>query len=440
MIFASAIAFLGALLALLASRKYILRLNLIAIGFLIFFPTVASAGASNIGVGEAFLHFPSVFGFAVAIVTLTRETSQTTRSGKTGLWILFVGIGLATAITLTETGRSGLISLANCMISPILLSLSTLKLFRNYQEFRGNLVRLFIWSGLLETLLASAQYLQKSNLIFSQQLIDYQYWYSAASYTRSQGTFDHPLILATFLLLALVLTLTTLESWWKWPVALILLVGIILTQSRSAVSLAIFSLAISFLISRTVRLVPSLIVSLFLALSIWNLDVFQQALLSLLGKNENDYGSSQARADSLAYLMQNPTEFLFGLNGFTSSFALKSTSVLNATLENGVLMWLYDLGIVCFTSVVFGFLSQLRPVSINSKTLIPTTLTIMVISYSSISASPVATYIWLTGFIFICNISKLNPLSGKLSKSADNITHLESPPPLNHIHNSLEDD
>lgn len=399
------IAFCVALVSVGWNKNALPKLQFFALIVFVLFPAVASAAFQGAKFGETVFHIPSVVGFVVAVISLSRSRENwSSQSFRVGLGILALGIGIGLVFTYGSTGRAGLIALFNCLIAPICLAISiatSLHSDRNSKRLLGNLVT---WAACLESVLSIVQFASRSNLIYTQQLVNYQPFYNITTYSRAQGTFDHPLILACFLVLGLCVVSVSNPFWLKWPVVALLLTGIVLSQSRTALILAFAVILTGFLISRGRRISISLMLSAILGFILWNLPVVQDGISSLMGKIGNDYGSTQARLDSFGYFTNHIYTFLFGANGFTSSFDLKNASVLNSSLENGILMWLYDLGIISLLFIILGYTIAVKQQNSYKDFVAPLSVTVMVISFSSIASSPVTSLIWFLSFtLFISN-------------------------------------
>jgi len=407
MIPAALTVLVAALLGLSAKKSSVETSHVIALALFFIVPSVASAWVSNARNDEPYLNLPSVFAFVISITFLTRPLSTSKLNGKPlNSWTLLFGIALAVFVTYSGTSRSGLLSLFNCFIAPLALVLSFSVLLKDNERLRAKLTSLLITLAVSESILASVQFYVRSNLLFTDLFRYYQPWFDPSNYSRSQGTFDHPLILATFLLFGICLTIAHVSHWTKWPICLVLILGLILTQSRSGLGIAIAAVLVSFIFSKKMRLSLSFGASIILAGVLWSWSFVQEGVFSLVNRSNNDYGSTQARFDSLGYFYQHMPDFLFGAHGFSSSFALREVSFLNASLENGLLMLLYDLGIVILALVIAGYLLALKYKVSFPQLILSLALTVMISSYSSVSASSAAAVIWFMSFVDLSNTSK----------------------------------
>lgn len=409
MIFVLATALIAAATSLLTPKKSIASLQGVAIAFLVFFPNVFSGAILNSKSGETWVNLPSVFAFIIGTVALARTPAENrTNLAKNGLYLLFIGISLASIFTIFGAGRAGIISLFNTILGPMLLALSIANSLRNSILLRQRLEKWIISLSIFQAILALLQFALRDNLLFSEMHSRFQTWFSIGNYSRSQGTLDHPLVLGSFLLLGLSLVLWTRSNASKWALSFLLMSGILVTQSRSALILATILLLFSVFLARRVNVFASVLLSAVGGLFLWSLPVVQAAIYSLVGKSFNDFGSTQARLDSLDYFANNIAEFLLGGHGFTASFSLKSSSILNTTLENGPLMWLYDLGLPAVLCILAGFVLFVSPLNVSWVQVVPMAITAASLSYSSVAVSPLATLTWFVALIYAGKVGTTN--------------------------------
>lgn len=394
-----------AVVSVFVSKESLAKINLVAIVAYVVFPGVVSAAILGAEPGDTYLEIPVALGFIVSLATLFRiRPKAKSNFYSVGVFLFFFGLLLSVIFTFFGTGRSGLIGLFNSLIGPFVIALGTFRLFSTWPDWKRKFIRLIVALGIAQAAIALLQFGLQQNIFYDTLHASYQTWYRLGVFSRAQGTFSHPLVMSTFLNFALGLTISTVrQSYIKWPISVAMLAGILLTQSRAGFAIAILLILFGIITITNVRLITSILASGISAWLIWNLTSIQDGLLALFSKASNDYGSTQSRLDSFALFISDPIGFLFSPGGFTSSFELKNSSILNASLENGALMWLYDLGLVSTLCLMLGFLLMVGLSRMGKTTVIPIAVTFLVTSFSSIAASPLTTLVWLTSMFFISN-------------------------------------
>jgi hypothetical protein len=177
---------------------------------------------------------------------------------------------------------------------------------------------------------------------------------------RWMGTFDHPLVLSLFLVVALFL-LAGLRRWQAIaPLALLLLAGLTVTQSR--VGLAVGVLGVVHTIVR-VRMASAARLAMLALVGIGVLSALDAGLGgSVLSRLSDDQGSSEARAIASAYFFNHVGEYLWFGQGIDASFSVSQSAGLETSFESAIMMYTIDLG-AAVTLVYFGtmLLIALRP-------------------------------------------------------------------------------
>ncbi|WP_256793608.1 hypothetical protein [Terrabacter sp. Ter38] len=208
----------------------------------------------------------------------------------------------------------------------------------------------FVVAATGEALLAIAQLGLQSSIFFTSEFAEQRFF--RQDLNRWMGTLDHPLILSFFLVLSLFL-LASYRRWWViLPLMLTMLGGIVVTQSRVGVGVAI--VGVIYVIRRAalrgawqrVLLLLPLVAGAAIAVANGVTDAIQARVV-------DDTGSTSARANALGYFLDHIGEYSWMGQGLNGSFAVSDNAGLGTSFESAVLMYSIDLGIVA-TAFYFG--------------------------------------------------------------------------------------
>jgi hypothetical protein len=168
------------------------------------------------------------------------------------------------------------------------------------------------------------------------------------------GTFDHPLVLSLFLVVAMYLV-AGVRRWWVAVLLLGLYVGgLLVTQSRVGVALG--ALAIPYVaLSPRLRLSGRLAV-LGAVVAGAGFAVSLGAATAIQARVSDDSGSSGARADALQYFLDHIHDYAWFGQGLNASFSVSDDAGLGTSFESALLMYSIDLGVVV-TLMYFGVMA-----------------------------------------------------------------------------------
>ena len=193
------------------------------------------------------------------------------------------------------------------------------------------------------------------------EFLSLQSWYTQSFSARQLGTFDHPLVLSVLFLIAIPLTASLKHVWLQIFIIIFSLGGILLTQSRTALILAIVPLAYLILRSQT-----KIILKICLALGLIGALYFvfgANPSLAVLERFSNDGGSTQSRINAYNLAISQIQDFLLLGKGAGTSYGIAEQSGLSISFENPFLMFTVDFG---FIGTLLYFGTQLI-LSISSK-------------------------------------------------------------------------
>jgi hypothetical protein len=177
------------------------------------------------------------------------------------------------------------------------------------------------------------------------------YWY--ARNVRQLGTLDHFLALSLLISLALPLTVNLRRVWVQSLATILLTIGVLLTQSRTGLILAVAGLVFLFFRrSDSFR-------TKAIALAGGGVLLVGSNLSSGVGARlANDGGSANVRGEAVSFFVHHIGQFLFVGGGSGSSYATGRNGGLTTSLENPFMMYSVDYGLA-ITVVYFGVLLTL---------------------------------------------------------------------------------
>jgi len=198
--------------------------------------------------------------------------------------------------------------------------------------------------GCFQTLMGALQLYTQSPLVFTSKYGDQVWMEAMISEGRVMGTLDHPLVLALFLLICIPLVFSFKNVYLRAGSAAILMIGILLTQSRLAAVAGAVMLVILFFLSAASRRARIVIVAVIgVALVAVALSPIGQ---TLIGRFQNDQGSNTRRFVALDLFGSVWSQHILSGDGFGSSYLLTEGAALKSSLENPVLMMAVDIGLV----------------------------------------------------------------------------------------------
>lgn len=340
------------ILASAVFRRYPVELILASLAVWTLVPGVA--GSVLVGHPNSSLAFhPATWLILTTLVTQLATDPRAIAGAIVRRFIFVVSslLVIAAAVLETKAGQSqhGLVLAIDQMAASFFAFLVVMAgLYRD--PSRGRILRNgVITLAAVEAGWAIVQYAAHSPILYKHDY-EQRYWYTAG-FKRWMGTTDHPLVLALLLCAAIPL-LTGLHKAWVQQVLLILmLAGIVITESRAGVVAGGVGAVYVVLASRASmsRKVMGIVVLAGAALTI--------ALSSLSNgvsdRIANDTGSAVARGTALDYFLQNWRHYFLSGGGVNSSYTVATNAGLKSSFESAFLIYSIDIGIV-FAVLYFG--------------------------------------------------------------------------------------
>lgn len=249
--------------------------------------------------------------------------------------LLVLSVTLFLVVALVMSGPTSLIGLTNSVVGSVLFFFCARIAETSRPGAMSVLVKVLICLTAVESLLVIAQWLM-GNLLPWGAIVQF------TLATRPLGTFDSPLDLGLAVALVIPLLVSIRSATLRYVCALLLVVAVVLSESRTPTILAVVGLA--YLILSSMKSIRSL-VAMLVVLGIGAAVVTSLPILGGLAERftGDDGNSSAARSVATDYIFQNITSVVLFGNGWGSSYQLKGT-LLETSLENGYAILAFDLG------------------------------------------------------------------------------------------------
>ena len=260
----------------------------------------------------------------------------------------------ALLITVTQRPESSTLFLFDTLGCGIVLCLLARSAFDGSVENGRLLALAVVFIASCEAILGIAQWASGRTLLWERYMANYYWWTPQAA--RVTGTAGSWLDFALLLAIAVPLAACIRRPALRFAVAALLSVGILLSQSRVPLALALVGMAYLIFLSQR-GLFVKVIWSLVVVAVGWI--AFQAGLAGgLASRIATDTTSTLARAQALRFVFENFSRQPWTGTGFGSN-SLTRESGLISSFENGYLMYLWDFGLVFTLLFIVVVLSQL---------------------------------------------------------------------------------
>ena len=329
------------------------RFTVGAVLFLWFLvPTVGSSTITGIPSGPLSLHAASWLIFAVFLTRLL-EKPASFRIALGRHFILFVAllVVLVAAFLASRTSSSGggMVLLLDQMLAPILFFLLLLSVAVTDQGLVPRLRTLLLFLVAVVCVIALIQWLTHS-VLFYEQGFQTQYWFNPMG-DRWMGTLDQPLALSLAIAVAAPLVAGLNRGLVQTVLLLLMIVGILITQSRVGLFILALSLVMVVFFGRGRVWVKAVLLAIlsYAATAIVSSPLFAGVAARL----EDDTGSAEARALAFEYFLEHWADYLIAGQGIGASYRVAVQGGLETSFENPLVMYSVDFGIV-FAVLYFG--------------------------------------------------------------------------------------
>lgn len=376
-------------------------------------PAVASELVTGSVEGIPSLHPSTWLVFSVLLFQLLRWPKQTVKIVEERK---FVFLALASSVALIVVGNFlvqralGLSLILNQLVAPLALFLLLHLSFALDHSNARRLRNLVLWITSLQVGLALLVYLRFVPQPFVNSFSS-NAWYSADGFVRQMGTLDHPLTLSLLLVVSMAFlaslrrtsTQVVLSSWF--------MVGILLTQSRTGLALGV--VVLTYLLLRSgVR--PWARLATIVAFGIVA-SVYLSTTLSsgVSGRIADDNGSGDARLIAVDFFLSRFQDHLLTGTGTYSSYSLTASNGLVTSLENPLLMYAVDYGIVAsllYFSALIALAISVKHRPIQGAKVAALLALLVTQTYSSVATESAASAIvWIALALASANVKESRP-------------------------------
>lgn len=399
----------------------------ISLLLLAFLPAVASGLLTSIDYessGGPSVHPATwVVGFTLVLRVLREPRAVfSSLTDPRGSWLLLASFACVMTFTINylERGGAGLSQWAETLVGPFFLAaLVHMYVHRNEAARKRLLLGVYIGACVI-ALYSVTELLFQRDLLYTHALADADWRQTVQGAYRAPSTLGHPLLAANVFAAVIPLGRQLRSSWFLLG-SLTLLVGILATASRAAILIVVGYLLVFALVAGVRRWGMVLV----LGVSIYLLVFFTAAGAVLRDRFAFDFESSTIRLQSWPVVFHEIGNFVLTGSGFGTSEALSSAILgRDSSLENGILMWVVDVGLlstVFILAAIIGLALQGGFRRTDGYVLAGLVGGLaMAASYSSFGVKSVAAYLpWLLASLCL---KQLQPKSGEETKRV----HLES--------------
>ena len=311
---------------------------------------------------------------------------------------LTLGVVLAASIVITAALRPphSVVVLVDTLVFGVLLCLLIRATIGESLANGVRIANVVIAAATVQALIAILQFATGRTLFWESYMGSY-YWWSPTA-TRVSGTMGAWLDLALLLAIAVPLAWVIRRIWLRISVVTLLIIGIILSQSRFALVVGIGCMLILIFLSK-MRLsarILSILVTFVLGWTILSSDL----VAGITNRFTADTLSFVARAQASTYVWENIWAQPWHGSGFGANGLTRSSGLISS-FENGYLMYAWDIGIF-FTLVLFAALASPLLIGAMRGTIVPgawlalATALVLIGTYSGFQTPGPAAWLTLT--------------------------------------------
>ncbi|KQW06671.1 hypothetical protein ASC66_09460 [Leifsonia sp. Root4] len=290
---------------------------------------------------------PVAFAVGAVAVMLGVFRFESVKTELLQRWPLYVGgalvAGVGLATTMSAQGDHGKAYVVNQLVVPVLVFAIVQVMLRGNAVAIRPIAAVVVALGCAQVALGAAQIATQGSIFFASSFAEYAWFDTMIAENRAVGTLDHSLVLALFLFISICFAQYLTSVWFRWAATAVLMGGVLLTQSRMILLIAV--LAIVIFLFRDEHLARYRRWAAAVAVVTAVLFAVSPPGQSLIGRFQEDLGSTDRRVDALAHFASVWQEYLFTGAGFGSSTDLTEEAALKSSLENPFLMMTVDIGL-----------------------------------------------------------------------------------------------
>lgn len=338
-------------LALVLHRQPV-ALIAVALGLRVAIPSVAAvvmSGATTDGQLQPASYF---LGIAFLITLATRPQMYVAEFGRRfWFWfVLFFAFAAAAIVSVFQGPPVSNLVLLDTLGFGIILCLMTRATIGESPAVGRRIALAVIWIAAAESVLGIMQWITGSTLVWVQYMSRY-YWWSPTA-TRVSGSVGAWLDLALLLAVAIPLTAVIRNLLLRLGTIALLLIALILSQSRAALVVAVICIIVQLFMSH-MNVGARLFSIVAVAVGAW-LITTSDIVTGLVSRFSGQEISAEARTLALDFALNNIWSRPWYGSGFGSNGLTRDLGLISS-FENGYLMYAWDIG-VPFTLLLIGAL------------------------------------------------------------------------------------
>lgn len=345
--------------ALCAAAAFVFRDRLVVLLIVCLVLWAAVPGVASVMVTGIPRGNPLAFHFATWLILLTfavqmlhnfhAMVAQLTRHVFV---FLALSVFLIAAFLTSRTGSAGggLVLFLSQMVGPVLLFWMTLVTLAERAERLALLRNWLLGIAAVQSVLAVIEWSLGGVLLYREYYAT-NYWFDEVNFPRWMGTLDHPLILSLLVCAVLPLLSGLRRVWVQLGLMLVLLAGLLATQSRTGLAVAVLGVVYVLVSSPMRPMTRFLALAVVFGAGAWVAS--SQLSAGVAQRLTEDGGSAGAREAALTFFYDNLPNFLFTGGGIGSASGVAERGGLTTSLESSFLIYAVDVGAL-FTTLYFG--------------------------------------------------------------------------------------
>lgn len=340
------------LAAALVLRRHARVLIVLVIGLWVLVPAVGAPVLTGVDAGPLGFH-PATWLVLCAFTVRMLHDPWSVQQALARRFLLFLVLAVvviaAFLASVSTSTAGGLVVLVDQILIPVLFFLLLLSEASRGGGLVGTLRGALLLFVALACVAAVLQW-QAKDVLFYESGYSTQYWYERQS-GRWMGTLDQPLALSLAVSVAAPLVAGLRHKVLQAALLVLLVVGSLITQSRvGIIAVAVSAVAAILLAQGRVWVKAVMLAGIA---GVGAAIVSSPLIDGVMARLADDSGSAQAREVALDYFLARWDDYLLGGGGIGTSFRLAFRSGLESSLENPLLMYSVDIGVVA-AGLYFG--------------------------------------------------------------------------------------
>ncbi|MHA7223718.1 hypothetical protein ACX80S_15590 [Arthrobacter sp. RHLT1-20] len=315
-------------------------------------PAVGTSLITGVSFGPLSFHAATWLVLSIFLIRMLHDP-WSVQAALARHFFLFLTLGVVMTAAFLATAMSstggGIVLLVDQIVVPVLFCLLLLAEAGRAGGLVSMLRTVVLTLVALVCLIAIAQWLTHSFLFYEFGYSNV-YWFGRDS-GRWMATLDQPLALSLAISLAAPLVAGLKQAWLQALILVLMVVGVLITQSRVGLASLAVTVAATLLLARMRAWIK---VAMVVGAAAAAAGIMVSPLVAgVAARVVDDSGSAQARSLALEYFLSRWNAYALAGDGIGSSYRLATQVGLETSFENPILMYSIDFGIV-FALLYFG--------------------------------------------------------------------------------------